>query len=77
MTKLTKAQHFVALLILLPSVPFALPLSILMIVTRCAAYCAEALYEWVGRPFLYVRRLWLIRCERVNAARPTKDTPND
>lgn len=64
--KLTKRQHLVALLIMLPSIPFALPLSLLVLLTRWASLAAESLYDWVGWPFLEVRHLWLVRCERVN-----------
>lgn len=67
MNKLTKAQHLVALLIMLPSIPFALPLSLLVLLTRWASIAAEDIYDCVGTPFLYLRRLWLIRCDRVNA----------
>ena len=66
--EMTRRQHLVGLLIMLPSIPFALPLSLLVLVTRWASIGAEALYEWVGAPFLYVNRLWAIRCERVNSA---------
>lgn len=69
MAKLTKPQHFVALLILLPCVPFALPLSLLTTAFRWLSDGCEAIHDLVGTPFLYVRRQWLIRCERVNARR--------
>jgi hypothetical protein len=72
MTHLTKRQHLVALLIMLPSIPFSLPLSILVLVTRWLNVGAEATYYWVGRPFLEVRRRWLIHCERVNSAVKTE-----
>lgn len=69
MTKLTKRQHIVAILIMLPSIPFALPLSLLVLLTRWASEGAEWLEDTVSTPFLAARRFWLIRCERVNAGR--------
>jgi len=66
---LTKRQHLVALLIMLPGIPFALPLSLLVVLTRWAGIAAEAIYDWVGWPFLEVRHRWLARCERVNSER--------
>lgn len=63
---MTKRQHFVALLILLSGAPFALPLSLLVWLTRGAADGSEWLYETVSTPFLAVHRRWAIRCERVN-----------
>ena len=66
---MTKPQHLVALLIMLPSIPFALPLSLLVVATRWASIAAEALYEWVGWPFLELRHRWLVRCDRINAIR--------
>jgi len=65
--KLTKHQHFIALLIMLPSIPFALPLSLLVFATRWAHITAERIYDWVGWPFLEARHRWIIRCERVNS----------
>ena len=64
---LTKKQHLVALLIMLPSMPFAIPLSLLVTLTRGLNIGSEWLYDLVGHPFLAVRRAWIIRCERVNA----------
>ncbi len=63
---MTKRQHFIALLLLLPSLPFALPLSLLVLLTRWAADGTEWLYEAVSVPFLELNRWWAIRCERVN-----------
>lgn len=73
--KLSKAQHLVAFLILLPSVPLAILLSLLVTVSRGALIGSEWLYDTVGWPFLSARRKWLERCERVNSAL-SKDTPH-
>lgn len=67
--KLTKAQHLVGLLILLPSMPLAIPLSLLVTLTQWANVAAEAIYDWVGYPFLTAHHWWMIRCERTNSAR--------
>jgi hypothetical protein len=64
--RMSKRQHLVGLLIMLPSIPFALPLSILVFLTRWAHVGAEWLYEIVGTPFLWMNRQWELRCERVN-----------
>jgi hypothetical protein len=67
--KMTKPQHLVALLILIPSIPFALPLSVLTTAFRWLSEACEWLYDFVGAPFLWLHRAWLIRCERVNRER--------
>lgn len=66
--KLTKRQRAVALLILLSGAPLALPLSLLAGITAWLADTFEALYDWVGQPFIGAHRSWIIRCERVNSA---------
>lgn len=68
--KMTKRQHIVGLLIMLPSIPFALPLSVLVLVFRWLAYGSEWLYDVVGTPFLWANRKWAVRCDRINNPTP-------
>jgi len=63
---MTKRQHFIAFLLMLPGVPFALPLALLGLFFRYGLIAVEWLYDVVGVPFLWVNRMWAIRCERVN-----------
>lgn len=65
---MTKRQHFIALLLMLPGVPFALPLGLLMAFFKYGHIASEWLYDVVGAPFIWVNRKWAIRCERVNRA---------
>jgi hypothetical protein len=68
MERMTRRQHFIALLLLLPGIPFALPLGLLVVFFKYGHIAAEWLYETLSIPFLWVNRLWAIRCERVNRA---------
>ena len=67
--KLTKAQHIVALLMLIPVVPLALPLWALTKLFRMASDTCEAMDELACVPFMAAHRAWVHRCERVNAGR--------
>ncbi len=69
MSKMTRCQHLIGLLIMLAAIPFALPLSALVLVFRWLSDGSEWLYDFVGTPFLWANRKWAIRCERVNAGR--------
>jgi len=63
---MTKPQHIVALLIMLPSLPFALPLGLLVLLSDWLNRAAEWLYETTSVPFLWANRKWEVRCDKLN-----------
>lgn len=69
MGELTKGQHLIAFLIVLPGLPLSAPIYLVGMAAYWLHRGCERLYDVAGAPFLSVHRAWIARCERVNASR--------
>jgi len=63
---MTKGQHIIAVLILLPSLPLSVPLALLCAVTGWLHIGSEWLYEKTSIPFLWINRKWSVYCDERN-----------
>jgi len=73
MRRLTRFQHFVALLIIIP----AIPLEGAGLVIRTIADWCETLCGWCAQPFWFLHRRWVDRCAALRALEAQEGQSDD